>query len=534
MALCHAAEEAASRQPAACAALATQALEAAQALNYPEAQALAYIARAEAHYRLAQYDVSIADAAQALHLYTQLNDLRGQTNAQDILGMTNYIQGHFAVAMHYMDQCVTGRRTLGLSLQLAGALNNRAIIYRRLGDTPKALAHYLDSLQIARTQGHHILQATSQINIGQIHASLGDHEDALAAFHEAHQLLDQAHAVAMRNNALLNIGLALLQLGRNDQALQTLQRCRDAQYPNGDPFYAASALQCIGQVYLKQGLMAQAQEALRTCVAERRAINNLTELPACLLLLAQALMGSGQHTDALQALNDAQATAQQLTDRPGLGPILALKAKVLAQMGCYAEAYVTQKEASQIHQEALNAQSLETMRNFQVLHQLDRARHQAETLRMEAQQLTAAVEYKSRELTLLTLNLIQRNNMLRDLRQAVRHAERSHRNRQATAPLQQLARKLDHTPMDSKAHETFEDQFLQLNQHLLSRLVQVAPALSNAELKVCALIHNGLSNKEMANLTGTTVRNVESHRYRIRKKLDLGRTETLHQFLLTL
>jgi len=542
LALCQAARDTWPRNPTHGETLATQALDAALALGHPQGQGLALIARAQARQRQGQYADGLTDAQQALDIYQQLADLEGQAAARNVLGMLHYQQGQFGPAIQQFEACIDARRQLNLPLEVAAAQNNLALIYRRLGDPTRALAQFIQCLQVFRAQGHQPFQANALMNIGLIHDALGDHAEALQAFEEAYHLYDRTANIPSRNGALCNIGTALFRMGRLAEALNALQRSRAAsQQPGGDPHFAANALGVMAQVRLALGQIDQAEADLQACITERQALGNPIDLASNLLALAQLQLEHRTPQQALQTLQLAEDTATNEADRPAL---YSLKARTLAALGHYDQAYQAEALAADLRQETLNAQSLEKMRNLQVLHQLDNARHQAETLRHQAAQLAAQLEHQSRELSLLTYNLVQRNNMIKELRQAIHDAEQA-ATAAATAPvagpppatgaaLRKLGQKLDHDWTNSKQQAAFEQQFVQINESFLRRLAQQTPSLSSAELKICALIRNGLSNKEIANLTYTTVRNVESHRYRIRKKLDLGRADTLHIYLLNL
>jgi len=62
-------------------------------------------------------------------------------------------------------------------------------------------------------------------------------------------------------------------------------------------------------------------------------------------------------------------------------------------------------------------------------------------------------------------------------------------------------------------------------------LAERCPRLTPTELKVCALLKINLSNKEVGKLLSVSLRNVESHRYSIRKKLGLPSETNLSSYL---
>ncbi|HET8736159.1 MAG TPA: LuxR C-terminal-related transcriptional regulator, partial [Pricia sp.] len=59
------------------------------------------------------------------------------------------------------------------------------------------------------------------------------------------------------------------------------------------------------------------------------------------------------------------------------------------------------------------------------------------------------------------------------------------------------------------------------------------PKLTPKDLKLCAYLKMNLSTKEIAPLMGITIRGVEIHRYRLRKKLEMDSSQNLNNFLIT-
>jgi DNA-binding CsgD family transcriptional regulator len=60
------------------------------------------------------------------------------------------------------------------------------------------------------------------------------------------------------------------------------------------------------------------------------------------------------------------------------------------------------------------------------------------------------------------------------------------------------------------------------------------PSLSRLEIRMCALIKTGMTNKELAKVYGQSEKSYEQHRYRIKKKLALGKNDNLVKHLLSL
>jgi tetratricopeptide (TPR) repeat protein/DNA-binding CsgD family transcriptional regulator len=67
-----------------------------------------------------------------------------------------------------------------------------------------------------------------------------------------------------------------------------------------------------------------------------------------------------------------------------------------------------------------------------------------------------------------------------------------------------------------------------------SRLVEKIPTITNMEMKVAKLIRLGLSTQSIASICGVTVKSIENHRVKLRKKFQLTPDQSLSAFVLTL
>ncbi len=65
----------------------------------------------------------------------------------------------------------------------------------------------------------------------------------------------------------------------------------------------------------------------------------------------------------------------------------------------------------------------------------------------------------------------------------------------------------------------------------LDNLDMKHPGLTKSEKKLCTMLFTNMSSKEIATLTSTTIRSVETSRYRLRKKFGLSRDEDIVDFL---
>ena len=163
-----------------------------------------------------------------------------------------------------------------------------------------------------------------------------------------------------------------------------------------------------------------------------------------------------------------------------------------------------------------------------------RSKHRAEKrlLRkereLEIQKANELVELKNKELATSTLKLIEKDELLVNLRDKLN-------NRQGSLDAREVKQIVRAIRTDTLQNwEEFEARFTAVNRDFYQRLRRAFPKLTQGDHKVCALIKLNFSSKEMAKLLGISVESVHTTRYRLRKKLQLGRQDNLGEFIANL
>jgi DNA-binding CsgD family transcriptional regulator len=71
-----------------------------------------------------------------------------------------------------------------------------------------------------------------------------------------------------------------------------------------------------------------------------------------------------------------------------------------------------------------------------------------------------------------------------------------------------------------------------VHPNFFAALLHLHPDLTPTDLKHCALIRLGLSNKEKAQILNLSYKGIDSANYRIKKKLGLGMDDNLANYLM--
>ncbi len=149
---------------------------------------------------------------------------------------------------------------------------------------------------------------------------------------------------------------------------------------------------------------------------------------------------------------------------------------------------------------------------------------------LEKEKLAKEIKLKKNELASTTLNIAKKNEMLLELKNMLLVDKDKFANSQK---YRLFLKKLNNSVMDKEDWKRFEISFKELHEDFFERLLAQYPRLTSKDLKLCAYLKMNLSTKEIAPLMAITIRGVEIHRYRLRKKLKIDNSENLSNFLIT-
>jgi DNA-binding response OmpR family regulator len=82
-----------------------------------------------------------------------------------------------------------------------------------------------------------------------------------------------------------------------------------------------------------------------------------------------------------------------------------------------------------------------------------------------------------------------------------------------------------------RSWEEFNEQFKKVHPSFSKNLLHECPTLTKEEVRLCHLLRINMNTKEIATLTMKNPASVDIARYRIRKKINLDRNESLFNFL---
>ncbi len=413
---------------------------------------------------------------------------------------------------------------------LGAILNNIGVMYQELSDYSQALEYYRRSLEIGEKNNRIQRVGYALNNLGSVYMLMEDSGNALDCFQRSLEIRRDNDDVYGQAVNLGNIGLIHQELGDVSAALECQQEALKLYEDVDDIIGKALTLGYIGDLCRENGDNDKALEfLLRGRELSEKARDAKTH--SILLLRIGRLQRDRSENDlSLEALKQALELAEAGGDRQNEFEAHQAIALTYVAMADFEKAFFHQRRYAAVKDEVRSRESQEKLAEMRLRAEIDQAHKDREIYRLKNEQLELKMELKSKELTTQTMYLVQKNEYLESLRKRIKSAAKT-----ADLPTRRALNSLI-LDIDDNVHveddwASFEQQFQQVHQDFMRILSEQFPNLTPTELKVCALLKVNLSSKEIAKILCVSVRNVESHRYRLRKKLQLPSDVNLQTYI---
>ncbi len=146
--------------------------------------------------------------------------------------------------------------------------------------------------------------------------------------------------------------------------------------------------------------------------------------------------------------------------------------------------------------------------------------------------LETKLDSKQTELIDFALNIVQKNNFLEDLKLTVNEIKNFSKDTKTIQKLNILSLNINQHIAIDRNRKSFQLQLEQANQEFYNRLLEKYPSLTVKEKRLASYLRLKLNSKEIASLLNITEKSVEMNRYRLRKKLSVGASDNLVEFIL--
>ncbi|MDO1448378.1 tetratricopeptide repeat protein [Rhodocytophaga aerolata] len=455
---------------------------------------------------------------QALKILQAIKDAKSEANILNSIGLLYKNRKDFSQAIIFLEQAQEIWKRLGQRQSVAGVLNNIADVYLQRRDFASAIKNNEEALAI--------FESLKDIN-GQIivHNSLGE---VYLKKQEPNQALQQFQAALSLNSTYASkkglivthngLGRAFLQLQQLAQAIAHYQQAMDLAQATGVKMALRESLAGLaesyasGHDYQKAYLLQHQYTQLKDSLFSEESIAKLTSLR------------TNYETEKKQVEIELLKKEKQLAQWTRNG--LAMGLAILLLFGTV----VVRQQRSKTKQHTILLQkSKELLDTQQALAEAEQKNSQ-----IREQQLQQELEYRSKSLTTHTLNLIQKNGIMEEIRETISEVLRNQPKDLNKQVYSRLIKLIDYSFSLDKDWEDFKLYFEQVHKDFFVKLKAKHPELSSGELKLAALVRLNLNLKESATILGISPESVKTSRHRLRKKLNLGEDQNMPDYLLSI
>jgi CHAT domain-containing protein/Tfp pilus assembly protein PilF len=293
------------------------------------------------HYRIGQFQAALESLQQALRIYQDIGDRRGEALALNGIGITYADIQQSARALEYLHQALAIFTELGDRFEQGTALSNIGSIYSDLRQYERALEYLQQALVIRQETGDRAGEWTTLNSIAIAYSGLGQSRQALEFYQQALTSLraigDHVDRIGERI-ILQNVGEVYTKLGQYAQALEALQQALTMNRAVGDRLREAAALNNIGFIYVNLGQYAQGLEHYQQALAISIEMGDRIREAATLDNMGGVYDSTGQYSQALEFYQQALAIRKEVGDWEGEANTLNGIGLVYSNLGQYTQA----------------------------------------------------------------------------------------------------------------------------------------------------------------------------------------------------
>jgi tetratricopeptide (TPR) repeat protein len=491
-----------------------KALALADSLHYKGGQAEAYLTEAMIYRLEGQTNKDFESLIKAMHLFESLNDSLGIARAFTEMGISDHQQG----------------------------------------DYNSARDHYLKALELHKAIGNRLGVATTLRRIGITEAERKDYKDAFNTFSLALEIEREINNVEGIANLLNNIGVNFYEMGEYDKALEYYEQSMPMFKATNNLNRLPAAYHNFARVYLAQGKIDEAQKYAELGLPIARETGNKMGMMLSMQLFADIFLARKDYENAYNYLKKAKSIEDSIVNKSNSVQYAQLRSLIATETKQQEiELLKKEQEWARFRQQITYAglglalfvggiiiyyqrknigdkkRLLEKNKQISETQQA-LLKVELENKRLAERQLQYDLEFRHKELLTYTLNLVQKNTVMQNVREGINELLPS-TDKDNKVKISKLLKVIDYSLESEKDWDEFRMYFEKVHSSFFEKIKLQHPDLSQGDLKLCALISLNLSMKEMAELMGISPESVKMARHRLRKKLNLPTEENLTEFV---
>jgi len=492
-------------------------------------------------------------ARESLQKARKLEYRNGMVLAYKQLGVfNNLFKNDFETSKLYLDSADALATTAPQKVTVYSAL---AALHSVKGEFEKSHTYLIRALELADKESRQAYNIYMYMAYNLSH--LGRDREATQYYKKCISIVQNKKNTRDIGVALSNLGLSYIKLNEYDSALTVYRQLYKLELDNGNPLDNPTMLSELGKLYFESGQYDSAYYFMHMGLRSARALHipyaitrslstlgryHLKHRPDSALFYGRMLHRQINNSSAL-ALEDVTYI---LAESHGKLKHYDSAFHYFNKYVVYHDSVFQEKQTKQIAE--LEAQ-FDLKRKQQEIKRLETAR-QNEVLKRNAMAAglilwmiiallvyfflrgrirarKKEIEVKNWQLENYTRKMIEKTELVEELR-----AQLEQSKSEVVIPqerIENVSRILNSSILTETDWEEFKSLFEQVHHNFFAALKIKYPFLTQAEIRLVALVKLNLTTREMANMLGISVDSANKARYRLRKKLELQPDQELKE-----
>lgn len=499
-------------------------------------------------YGLYNLKASIRQAEKALDVANKSGDTGLIEYAMFNAGNAYFTQGIFETATAHYYAYLEIQKEKNNNVGIALVLANIGAVRYKMKDYGVARDSFLEALQILEelSENNPNQKYRSQIpkilnNLGQVYQNMQQYDSSLYYYRKSLLQIEYVGEQAYyQSSTLNNIGSLFLDINQADSAFVYLSKAMNILVQTNDLVAQAESHNSFARYYL---LVNQPDVALEHLRASFEIANKIGSIEL-------QFIASEQLYDYYFSQNQADSALKyfvlydQLKDTINNAETL----KELTRLELSSQ-FSEQQKIRQLEQDRLNTIYMFTaallvlvLLLFALLYLMSHNRNKRLNLEkenmalntkntiLENKNLQNELEVRNKELTTHVMNMIQKNELIGQVVEVLSDNKLKLAEKNENT-INNVIKNLNKV-QEENAWEEFELRYQQVHNEFYEKLQSVAPNLTTNERRLCAFLRLNMTTKDIASITGQSLRSIEVARTRLRKKLDISNSDiSLVEFL---
>lgn len=538
---------------------------------------------AQSMYRIASIDIvegkkieAIDNLIEARHAFQELGLKRYETDVMQTLGAVYSDNGQYEEASELYFQALENSRDLKDQQAEIFALTRLGVIQNFLGKYRISQRFLHDAIHLARETGDWGNETIALAEAGYLEEQLGSIDKAVEYFQKAIDIFEEKDV----KHAIPSLQFDIARLYKDEQKLNdALKIAREALELSESLDYQYLVIDGLGRIagiYHEMGEDDKAIEALNKALSKADESGMQSRKFPLLNQLSRSYQTLGKNREAVSAAQEAYDLAIISKDWVSAEDALELMIESEKISGDFKNAVQHQEILLAVRDSIINEEQAKTIYEMEARFRVEEKEKEIELLkaendkreivqgtlisglvliviigllvyrsqrlkimtgkaelevsRLKRKELEQDLEFKNKQLTTQSLNIVQKNELMAELKDKIGDLKQDGNAKE----LNNISNLVDYSFSLDEDWKQFRMHFEEVHSGFYHILRDRFPDLTPNEMKLSALVKLNLNIKEMAAILGISPDSVKTARHRLRKKLEINTEVNLTEFMIKL